>query len=215
MDWIHWIGKKYYSIENFAKEGKKFGISRRVSLRQLSRMSWGDRVYCIQKKPKYRNGSIFASFPIKMLIGVSREAWDRIAETFPTQKVSDGGEEVERECGSYITGETHEVKTSLKSLAQFLTYLEKGGMNIGKPMVGCSPSYFSSRIKPWAIMKDIPFQLGFRDLDFDSYWKTYGLQRKAKPDQEPQLRGRFRVEVSQKETRKGNVQEVSDYKKRD
>lgn len=215
MDWLHWIGKKYYSIDEFLEEGKRVGVSRRVSLNFLARMNWGDKVYCIQKKPKYRNGSVFCCFPVKLLTGLSSEICKELCEVFPMEKISEGGEIVERECGDYVTGSSYEVKVPLKTIVSYIIRRQKEGVDIGKPMVGCDLSSFRTLVQPWAIMKNIPFSQGFRDFDFNRFISLWQSKLMNDPKHEPQLRGRFRTEVAEKKTRKGNVQEVKNYRKKD
>jgi len=72
-NWLHWIGRKYYTLVSFQKEAYRFGISRRVKLTTLKKMNWKDTVYLIIRKNKTKSGYIFGKFRITRLQGLTDE----------------------------------------------------------------------------------------------------------------------------------------------
>lgn len=157
-DWIHYIGKKYYTMNSFAKEAAQHGVTRRVSLNVAKRMSWGDRIYTAMLDGK--TGVIFGSFIISKLTGLSTEVTTQLEKEYESKLVDEGGDIVLRGCGEYIEGDTHTIKRELPDIIDCLSQMSIDDKDIGNPMVG-GLFQTASKIR----LMDIPFRQGFRTID--------------------------------------------------
>lgn len=158
MDYLHWIGKSNYTMNSFAKEAAKYGVTRRVSLNIAKQMSWSDKVYCAMLDGK--TGVIFGYFIVDKLSGLSTEVTTQLEDKYETKLVGESGELVVRGCGEYIEGSTHAVRCELPDIIDMLASAEKEGVDIGKPMIG---GLFVTITK--IRLLDIPFRPGFRIID--------------------------------------------------
>lgn len=213
--WLHFIGAKYYTMEGFINECMQYGATRRVSLNVLKRMSWGDRVSCVQKPKGVKGVAVFMEFPITRLSGLTEGAVRWIhRKCTKIVKVSDGGEEVDRECGSYETGATYSVEMTLGDLAAALEFLQKRGEDIGKLMVGCSPNQIRVVPKPQPVLRDVPFRMGFRAWDREAFWKTVRRLCHTVPNKRVRVNGQLYMNATPRRTVPGDVQEVRNYQQR-
>lgn len=182
--WLHFIGKQYYTQASFVKEAKRYDITRRVSVKQLERMRFGDRVLLAMVDGA--SAVAFGSFIITTLSGLSAEAKRVIADKFELVCVDMGGTSVRRGCGSYMTGGTYAIKGA--DLPEILEAL-KGLENPGKLMVG---GKFESTPSPVVRLKDIRHQQGFRPFDFGAF-----LADVASADKDhPVVRGHFYADAA-------------------
>lgn len=203
--WLHWI--EYNTIAQFQKEAERQGISRFVSLRELKQMRWMDTVSCVQNESGLRSGSIFLRFPVQMLTGLTQAAQKRMAEKFNSVPVDFGGAIVHRESGEYITGLTYQITAPLADIAKELDFLKLEDVVIGEPMIGCYADRVMSVEKPYPILKDIPFRLGFRTYDIEAA-RTVIDEYRAK-GKRPQLKGQLYVVTPMKEQAgAGSVEEA-------
>lgn len=176
MDWIHWIGKSYYSINAFLKEGRDEGITRRVAPQIFKKMKWGDFVYCVQKENGKKKGSVFCMFPITLLSGLSDEAGMEVVDTFACEKIDDGGNKVDRGCGEYIAGPSYAVDADLQEITELLIKKKDEGMDIGKVMIGCRPQDVEELEEPYPMLANVPYQMGFRGFDSEAFWSAVAEQ---------------------------------------
>ncbi len=176
--WLHFVGRAYYSRAKFEKEARRYGITRRVSLQQLKRMKFGERVLLAMVDGK--SSVAFGSFIITTLSGLSREATDAVAEKYTVEQVSAGGVRVKRGCGSYIEGATYNVDATLEQVLEVIEHLD----NPGKLMVGGA---FESTPSPVVRLKDIRHQQGFRPFD----WGGFLADVAAADPKKPTVRGHF------------------------
>ena len=157
--WIHFIGRKYYpTIATFEAEARQHGITRRIALKTMERMSFGDRVLLAMQDGK--SSRIFGQFTITTVSGITPD-FARIAGVTITNQ---GGAQVDRGCGSYVTGPTYSLPPdrSLADLAQDLDGAKDGS----KPMIG-GRYQAQSQVR----MRNLPFAQGFRPFDYDK-WQT-------------------------------------------
>ena len=77
-DWLHFIGRRYYTEQKFLEESSEIGCSRRVSLQVLKKMNFGDRVYCAIVRNNEKSPVVLGSFTIERLSGLSQEAGNLI-----------------------------------------------------------------------------------------------------------------------------------------
>lgn len=142
MNWLHFVGKAYYTPETFRREAESLGISRRVSLRNLGGFQWGDRVFLAfgdfrtrrRKTPVtpsrvigYFDVSTVGGLPQKVVGDLPKEAFDSFEELNPPPLISRG-------CGGYrLIGRVDGLQMSIRDLAEFL---RDGDYPDLKPTVG-------------------------------------------------------------------------------
>jgi len=68
--WLHWMGNKHYTIEEFIKEAELIGVSRRVPEKMLRKMKWGDTIFLASKEKKLKSPVIFGYFRLERIQGV-------------------------------------------------------------------------------------------------------------------------------------------------
>lgn len=212
--WLHFVGRQYYSKAKFVKEARKYGITRRVSLRDLKQMDWGDLVLLAMRSNGRKTPEIFGSFAIKMVSGLSPEASAAIRERFRWWLVDNGGRVIGRGCGRYVEGPCYVLENAtLPEVAAILEELKKQGVDIGKPMVGGS---FEPH-RP-VRLKSIPFRQGFRLFDYDRLLQNIGFSLSTM--QEPvTVSGQYYVKDDKaedgKEPAEGLIREVADYRRKE
>lgn len=206
MEWLHWIGKQYYTMNSFTKEAEKYGVSRRVSPQQMKQMNWGDTVYCAMLDGK--TGVIFSSFTVDRITGLNAETNKKITEKHPSKLVDTGGYAVNRGCGEYTTGPTYSIDADIEEIANEVIEIEAKSDNKSKPMV----SGQFTKIEPIRLL-DIPFRQGFRAINGVAI--RYEVEQNGN-----KVKGQFYLELSAKEWYKhnrtatsGEVQEVKQYHK--
>lgn len=213
-NWIHWIGKSYYTIHKFTEEALRIGVSRRVSLQVIETMTYGDIVSCVQMPHGYKSGAIFLEFPIHAITGLSKEAMDAIKDKFDHRIADVGGEVVDRGCGGYITGMTYIVDADMSQIAGVLKKAKADGADLGQPMIGCRPEVVQVVDKPFPLLLDIPFRQGFRQYDREVVRTLVESRRSRQPKERAKLKGQFYVENGPKDTApQVDVQVVRDYKR--
>jgi hypothetical protein len=209
------IGRAYYPTKNkFIKEAKQYGITRRISLRQLKKMAYGDMVLLAMMDGK--SPVIFGSFVIEKISGLSPAASLVIRERFSCELVREGGIPVQRGCGEYIEGACYRVKATLREIVDVLEELKEQEVDIGLPMVG-------GRFEPHKLLrlKDIPFRQGFREIDYGKMLKDTGFFLSTERKKAPvTLRGQYYVtgnddnDNNETELAEGLLEEVRDYKRK-
>lgn len=214
MTWLHFIGKQYYSRAKFIKEAKQYGITRRVSLRDLKKMSYGDTVLLVILEGK--SPVIFGSFVIEKISGLSPEASTAVRETFKCELISAGGGVVSRGCGTYFEGPCYAVSASIKEIVGVLEEQITQGIDIGLPMIG-------GTFKPHPLirLKNVPFRMGFREFDYDRLLSA--ISGKATSDKRVvTVRGQFYIRSKDVDNEKpavegleGLIEEVKDYKRKE
>lgn len=118
MIWLHYVGG-FYTPQKFVAEAKKHGISRRVASNVAKAMAYGDVIKLLD----WNNGQPlhFADFVIS---GVSMDAVisegvaSKLIEEDKARLVSQGGNTVVRECGSYVASATYEVDAELSEVME-------------------------------------------------------------------------------------------------
>ncbi len=172
--WLHYVGG-LYTPEKFIKEAKRIGISRRIPLRNLKSLQWGDEVLCAEWKPwtavtyaggetkehsagfKSGDARIFCSFIIRHVFVENPEVNKALQEILRAQgKITDylpqpiGGGRVERECGVYYTGGEILTSASISEIYQILQSLDPKT----KVMIG---GELKSVYDPPVVVSGVPF----------------------------------------------------------
>lgn len=204
MDWLHWIGKQYYTQKSFIKEAEKYRVSRRVAPQVAKAMNWGDTVYCAMLDGK--TGVIFGYFTVDRITGLSVETTEQLKEKYKASTLDDGGNIIERGCGEYQTGETISIDASVEEITNEVIDIGNKGQDGDKLMV----SGAFTEIEPIRLL-DIPFRQGFRTIN------GIALQHDAEVNGN-KVHGQFYLEAATKlwyESNKpqlsGEIQEVKKY----
>ncbi len=202
--WLHFVGKQYYSKAKFKKEAEKHGVSRRISLQMLKKMSWGDRILLAQLDGK--TPVIFGEFYVDRIIGFSPEVMEKIQQSHSC-KINDlGGYMVSRECGDFMAGVSYVVDASIAELVD----CAKDAEDAGKPMVA---GIFIER--PLVRLKQIPFRQGFRAFDYQAFMEAYKVAETRSNGKIPVVYGQFYdYEQLPSLPGTGEIQEVKNYRKK-
>lgn len=127
-NWLHFIGRQYYTESQFLEESSSIGCSRRVALNVLKIMNFGDRVYCAMIRNNEKSPVVLGCFTIEQLGGLSPESTIPIHEVYPSQMVDLGGKTVLRRCGIYTTGPSYIVTNgTLEGIANLLSHEDNPG----------------------------------------------------------------------------------------
>lgn len=208
---LHCVGRAYYTRRRFKVEAERYGVSRRISLKDLKAMEWGDTVLLAIQEGK--SLVIFGEFTVDRLSGLSPEANRAIAANWPVEKVSDGGAVVRRGCGSYVEGATYTFTepVSLREIALFLEQLKKDGVDIGLPMIS-GPFYSRRSVR----LLDVPFRQGFRAFNYDCFMAAVEAA-KANGAKYLAVHGQFYVgkEARTETPATGCLQEVHNYRRKE
>lgn len=178
--WLHFVGRRYYTLAAFVKEAKHCGVTRRVSIAQLKQMSYGDRIVLAIRDGK--SALVFGCFYLETISGLSDAATAEIYRRFLARVISMGGFPVSCGCGSYFAGATMVVNASVADICAALTCMP----DPGKPMVGGTfVGYGPVRLK------DVPHQQGFRRFDWDAFGTAVATWKPDGRHKHPVVRGQF------------------------
>lgn len=213
--WMHFIGKGYYTIPKFIKEAKEYGITRRVGMigAGAAKMSWGDKVICLQKEGKSPSYSVICEFTITRFVGVSEQAKELLAEKYSMTQRDDESETVERECGSYEIGGTYEIEAPLSEIAKELQKAKQDGMDVGKVMIGCWPDDITWETKPYPKIGGFDQKQGFRAYNRQKYRDDIAMRRLQ--GKRLKVKGTYYTIAEVGDTTDGIVQQVKDYTRKE
>ncbi len=155
--WLHFVGKSYYSREEFIFESKAHGVSRAVAPNILKKMQMGDAVFLAQGDAK--SSVIFGMFIIDRLIGLSEDLIQEMARQNLIEVTPCEPYKVERECGSYVVGAECKIKDRN---AIFDLIRNTKDADVGRVMVG--GEFFTLPLCE-EVETEIPFRMGFRRFD--------------------------------------------------
>ncbi len=155
MIWLHWIGAAYYTIPSFIAEAEKMGVSRRVPTRDLKKMNWGDKIYCVTKEKKgLKDPIIFAYFIVEQIYGIQTK--DLPDEIRPKVYYVDEARDLqteERGCGDLVPGGIYAMTTAtVEDLSDYAAEPQvRGGLKVLP--------------EPWPVIVGMPPFRGFRPFD--------------------------------------------------
>ena len=158
--WLHWIGNAHYSVSKFIKEAKKVGVSRRVPVRILRNMKWGDRIYLVSRVPGLKSPVVFGYFEIDRLVGIKIDEMPDDLKS-KVDNIDDPASDFmfaeERGCGYVIIGGYYVTSLGVEELADYAgeDTMVKGGLKIFP--------------KPWPTLFKMPPFRGFREFDADLF----------------------------------------------
>jgi len=163
-DWIHFIGSKYYSINSFVKEAKEYSINRRISLNNLKRLDFGDRIFLAQGGSK--SSIIFGYFVLTTVSGLPRDVVKELEESKCIEFKDSDRKRILRGCGSY------EVRGSYKIIDSegFLEVVCNSGI---KSKLGIGGEYKPIPLDVNRVKTRIPFMQGYRDFNFEKLKEDY------------------------------------------
>ena len=118
MIWLHYVGG-FYTPKKFIAEAKKLGISRRVAPNVARFMNYGDVVKLLD----WNKGQplLFAEFVISgisMDAQISEQLTQELIQEGKARLISQGGNTVVRECGSYVASATYEIDIDLGEVVE-------------------------------------------------------------------------------------------------
>lgn len=125
QDWLHYVGRSFYSIEDFVHEARQIGISRRISWKLLHRFQWGDRIWLAQgdlktknRKTPFKGTRVFGFFILERVLFEGN-----VKETFRGLGFQEdwvGTTRISRSCGEYCEKALYTVTRSLQEIADAL-----------------------------------------------------------------------------------------------
>lgn len=169
-NWIHFIGKSYYSVNKFIKEAVQMGISRAVSLQTFKNMEFGDRVFLAQGDSK--GSKIFGFFIIESVLGIGKELQDQMEKEGIIEKDNNSTPViVQRGCGSYMVSGT----SIIRDYDKFMDIVKNADKEqLDRLMIGGEFHYLQDcGIDEEFVITNIPFQMGYRLFDFDMFKAEY------------------------------------------
>ena len=166
MDWLHWVGGCYYTIPQFIREARRFGVSRRINPRMLKQMGWGDRIYLAAREKGLKSPVIFGYFHLEKVYGIrlDDEAKRRLeSETGKAIEVVDSGPGLSfaRGCGMCVEGGLYCITTAtVEELTEY-----------GEPETPEVRGKLFIFPKPYPAFKSLsPFR-GYRKFDGEAFLK--------------------------------------------
>jgi len=161
-NWLHWMGNTHYSVANFIKEARKIGVSRRVPLKILRNMEWGDRIYLVSRVPGLTSPVVFGYFEVDRLVGIQI---DEMPEELrkKVENVEDPDSDFmfveKRGCGFVVIGAFYATSLGVEELAEYADKdtMVKGGLKIYP--------------KPWVTLFKMPPFRGYREFNADEFHK--------------------------------------------
>lgn len=176
-DWVHFIGRGYYSKETFIAEAEgENQVSRRTDLRHLSSFNWGDRIFVAmgdakskKRQAPFDGSRVFGFFTVDRISGLTEEATEALKGKFPTAIVTSpmDGNRVERGCGSYDVVRTVQVTAPFQNVATAIYALHLTGMDVGRLLLAGE----FHRITPIAHLTEFGFRMGYKH--FEGFWDAY------------------------------------------
>ena len=125
--WLHFIGTKYYPTPTaFIVEAEEVGITRRISVKELAKFAFGDRVVCAMKKRGQKTPVAFGEFRVSGVSGLDSEVIDRLMEAGKVKECySLGGLLIRRGCGSYTAGPAYKTTATIQEIAAAVEELDE------------------------------------------------------------------------------------------
>lgn len=150
MNWIHWIGLKYYTIYSLIEEAKKLGVSRRISPQVLKGMGWKDKIFLLGEIPQLpKKGILFGYFTldrVKYAGKLNKELLDYLADKSKLVECSSPSAE-ERGCGTEQSGGFYlQTEASIQEMAHLDT--NKKAKSISGKLVVFKPMRLT-KVKPF------------------------------------------------------------------
>lgn len=171
MAWLHWTGAQYYTIPEFIREAREWGVSRRIKASILKSMSWGERIYLVGKERGLKRPVVFGFFYLERVKGIRLDEETRAKLEKETGKSIEVVSEdlsllVKRGCGYCVEGGLYCATEA--SVEELVDYGDTEDPEIrGKLYI---------LPKPYPALRNLsPFR-GYRAFDEDSFRQDLSLQ---------------------------------------
>lgn len=202
MDWLHFVGRTYYTREQYVEEALRLGSSRRASSRVLRQVAWGDRIFLAQGDMKrkdrvtpFEGTNILGYFTLTTVGGIPLETLEMIAEDQGFQITNapiPASASTRRRCGTYLLGPS--IKNTTFLVSALPDYEDEDE----------APAYLLqgkfTPIEDGPTLVDIGFRWGFRRFDGTQYLANLDsdvlegqLVDESKRDDSTPRRGTLRV----------------------
>ncbi len=178
--WLHVAGRS--CPRHIAGPPYRCEITRRVSLRALQGMEFGDRVLLATREGDC--AEVFGMFYITKLSGLSPEALDLLSRSFEVKQVSSGCLVLRRRHGTCVEVPSFPISALLGETARLLEEEvgDPGKLVVGGMFVPIRRFY----------LKNAPLRMGFRRIDFGRLENALAHARRVGV-KNPVLRGQFCV----------------------
>jgi hypothetical protein len=207
-NWIHWIGRSYYTEASFIAEAQKYGITRRIDRRVAARMNYGDVIYLAINDGA--SGVVFGKFVLRSLSGLSMSESLKVSQRYQMTVIDSGGTLVQRGCGSYTTGSSCVFVGQPPSMNELLEVTaetkDKGNLMVGGDLI-----LLPRRVR----VKDMRLSQGFRPFDAPAFIAAVEANKHRASGPVP-VKGYFYVSADAPESNvidldSARVQVVADY----
>jgi len=209
--WLHFIGNKYYSIPKFIKEAKRIGAARRVSLKVLKKMNFGDKVVVAQWDG-YKT-IVFGYFIIRTVGGITHDISAEVRERYGGICISPGGEVVTRGCGTYVSGACYATNAEINEICEVIE--EVAGENAKLPLTVEGPlTPFPTSEIPYKFvyLLKVPHRQGFRKFNWEEFVEDVRNWKKSKRYKYPALTKQYYADQDEEgEAVEGAIRETVEY----
>jgi len=198
--WLHFIDKADYHVKKFLRVVADEGIALTVSLATLKDMQWGDAICLLQEggDPSIKSTVFFAEFPLDRITGLSAKAVDVVTGEFRSALYDMGGDKIIRAGREVHTGFAYKIDAALGAIAEALVGIA-GEVEIGVPMLTCSPERISEIGRPLPMLRDLKYRTGYRAFDYGGLAARMIKQRQLFPKKRPDLGGQWEPAPSNEE----------------
>ena len=211
--WLHWIGKEYDNTLKFLAEARRDGIRIAITLSELAALSWKDDIFCVKAQGKRKMGSVFCTFPMTRLSGLSEEIWDLLRDTYTTVITSDAGF-VDNLTGSYLVGNVCTVMANIQDIATILEQQTKLAADVGKLMIGCQNFEVVTLPPPWGLLADVEKAQGFRQFSASRFEEDMEKVRVGRQF-DKKVYGQYNADVKPSEEMPGDMEWIDHYESLD
>ena len=129
---LHYVGKRYYTMETFIKEAMKHDVSRALPISVVKKLHWGDKIFLAfdMKSQKGRYALVFGYFYVQGLNVSNPEIKKKVNEDERIKVVKrvtfgGGGIHVTRGCGDYSISAVSYVDNDVSEIAEVIDDIAK------------------------------------------------------------------------------------------
>ena len=190
MEWLHFVGKGYYTIPGFEKEALSMGASRKTSLTMLSAFNWGHRIWLTQgdmkkktRRTPVKGSIVFGSFRLERLGGLNLEVIEYLKSQGIqlTETDEPTGVQVHRGCGDYVTGSSYTVDPMFVTLGEIGTLLRDFEGEVGELLL--QGPY--TPLEPKVLLPEVTFRWGFRRFHGPNFMTAQRRAADKNPGENP------------------------------
>lgn len=195
MNWLHFIGKQYYTLQGFVDEATEIGVNRAVAPNIFKKMNLGDKVFLAHKDGA--SSKVFGYFTFETITGVSDAIMCMLSkqEDVRPMELAEPGRLVRRGCGYYILEGAFSVDDSVNLMDKLREIPDD---ELGRVMIGGTFHELSDfNLETDYVLTNIPFRMGFRPFDADTFFYTVlGTDNYTNASgRRPKVRGQFYTKI--------------------